>query len=274
MNSIAEDAKQLLEDLSLFKAPVHPVEVCAKLGIVYNEKPYEGFDGLVLCRGDRQLIGVSSRITDPGRKAFTCAHELGHCQYDLTAAPGFRCTRDDVGYGKAVLDEREVRANEFASCLLMPKDLFLPRIAGADPSWELLRELAKEFKTSLQATANRFIKLTDHTCWLVVVKDGALRRYTRADHNEIPIQLRQSFRPPEKEPTAWKETLADSWLYPSRKTANRRLLYWPLRENQYGECPVLLWDRDNTLMSDEYQHDEFDDELDRRDDEPRYRRRW
>jgi hypothetical protein len=274
MINIAQDAKQLLVDFSLYRVPVNPVEVCKKLSIEYDEKPYEGFDGTLLVVGDRQLIGVSSKIKDAGRRAFTCAHELGHAHYDLESAKAFHCTRDDVGHGKQKLDEKEVRANEFASELLMPKDLFLAGIQKQEPSWDLLKSLSKTYQTSLQATANRFIKLTHHTCWLIVVKDGVLHRFTKADHNDFAPHLKTSFKPPKSPLHDFRETFAESWLYAGRKTKNKKLFYCALSENQYGECPVLLWDRGNVLLNEEYQKDEFDEELDRRDDDAPHRRRW
>jgi hypothetical protein len=269
MISVEQDAKQLLTDLFLYKFPVDPIEICRKLNIMYDEQPYEGFDGAILIIGDRQLIGVSSRIKDSGRKSFTCAHELGHAHYDIGT---FQCTRDDVGYGKSKTDVKELRANEFASELLLPKDLFLGQIGKQEPSWKLLQKLSKTFQTSLQATTNRFVKLTHHTCWLVVVKNKIIQRFTKADHNDFSLHIRQSFKPPRTNPGGFKDTLADSWIYGSRKTNYKKLLYWPLPENQYGESPVLLWDRDNVLLNDEYLQDEFDDELARREDDTyRYR---
>jgi len=274
MTVIAEDAKQLLLDLSLYRVPINPVEICGRLDIVYDEQPYEGFDGTLIVSGEKQLIGVSSKIKDAGRKAFTCAHELGHAHYDLNIAKTFHCTRDDVGHGKQKLDEKEVRANEFASELLMPRDLFLAEIQKKEPSWDLLKGLSKTFQTSLQATANRFVKLTYHTCWLVVVKDGVLHRFTKADHNDFAPHLKKSFKPPKTASSGFIETFAESWLYAGRKTKNKKLFYCAMPENQYGECPVLLWDRGNVLQNEEYQRDEFDEEQERRDDGPPHRRRW
>jgi len=274
MKSVGEDAKQLLQDFSLYQIPVDPIKLCGKLNITYDEKPYEAFDGTLIVVGESQTIGVSSNIKDAGRKAFTCAHEIGHYQYDLGSSQSFHCTRDDVGYGKSKLAQMEIRANEFASELLLPKDLFLSQVKKQEPSWEVLQRLSQDFRTSLQATTSRFVKLTHHTCWLVVVREGAIQRFTKADHNEFMLQVSKSFKPPKTNPGRFQETLADSWVYGNRKTKNKKLLYWALPENQYGECPVLLWDRTNVLLNDEFQGDEFDDEKSQRDDDIYRRGRW
>src|SRR5690554_2063390 len=112
MKQIVVDAKQLLVDVDLFKAPINPIEVCQKLDIIYDEKPFDGFDGTLMVTPSHQLIGVSSKIREQGRKYFTCAHELGHYFYDLSDKNTFTCTRDDTGFaGKKKLPDIEIRAN-------------------------------------------------------------------------------------------------------------------------------------------------------------------
>ena len=271
MSRTRKDARQLLEDLGLYKVPVDPIEVCEKLGFVYDERPYDGFDGTLISVGNNILVGVNSNLKEHGRKAFTCSHEIGHSVYDLDSATSFACTREDVGYGSK-LNEIEIRANEFASELLLPADFFQKDIRTGDPSWDALQTLAKKFQASLQATANRFVQLSHHTCWLVVVKNGVIHRFTKASHNEFFPALKQSFKPPKSAPAGFQETRADFWLRDSKKIRNKKLWHWPLPQNQYGECPVLLWDRGNTLL-DDYCGDEFDDELAWRDDDPK-RSRW
>ena len=267
IKSVVANAKELLTSLSLYQLPVDPVVVCKKLEIIYDEQPYEGFDGCLIVMGDKQLIGVNSGIIESGRKAFTCAHELGHAYYDVELATSFHCTRDDVGYGRQKLEPIEVRANEFASELLLPQELFLKEIGKSDPSWKLLSDLSRRFGTSLQATANRFVKLSHHSCWLVVVKDGVIQRYTKADHNDFAPQVQKSFKPPTIDPGEFRETFASSWLYNSHKIKNKKILFWPLPKNRYQESPILLWDKGNSLLNDNFSGDEFDDEMARLDDD-------
>lgn len=258
MKKIIADAKQLLLDVNLFKAPINPIEVCEKLDIIYDEKPYDGFDGTLMVTPSSQLIGVSSKIREQGRKYFTCAHEIGHYHYDLGDINTFKCTRDDTGFGKQKLPDKEIRANTFASELLMPQELFANELKNQKPSWAVIETLATKFGASLQATANRFVRLAGHTCWLVVVKNGKLQRFTKADHNDFAPDLNGTFKVPKTVPTDWQTTLADSWLYSNRKTSGKEILYWPLKENQYGESLVLLWDSENALLEDDYEETDDD----------------
>lgn len=262
---ISKDAKEFLEDLALYKVPVLPKEICRKLKITYDEQPYTGFDGLLLVEGETQLIGVSSKISEESRKTFTCAHELGHYYYDLSKGGLIRCNRDDLGYGKQQLDEKEKRANQFASELLLPAEFFLNDIKNKKPSWDLIQSLALKYETSLQATVSRYVNLSHHSCWLVIGKGGKLQRFVKADHNEFLIDLNSPYKPPKTKATDWLTVSADNWLYANRRTKEKELLLWPLPENQYGESLMLVWDEGDSL-----QNEEFDADDDRDDDDDRF----
>ncbi len=257
---IPKHVKEFLEDIDLYRVPVFPKEICRKLKIVYDEQPFSGFDGLLLVEGETQLIGVSSKISEESRKTFTCAHELGHYYYDLSTGGIIRCNRDDLGYGKQQLDAKEIRANQFASELLLPTEFFLKDIKGQKPSWDLVQSLSAKYQTSLQATIARFVNLTHQSCWLVVSKAGKLQRYVMADHNEFRIDLNSPYKPPKIKSTDWMTVAADNWLYPNRRTHGKELLLWPLPENQYGESLMLLWDEGDSLQEEDYDSDDGEDD--------------
>lgn len=260
--SIKEDVKNLLQDFKLYQVPVDPINVARTIGVEYTEGNHSGFEGTLLADGENAIISVSSAIREPTRKSFTCAHELGHYQYDLGSKNSFNCTLKDTTSetSKTKLDPKEIRANEFASELLMPTEFFLKEIKNKEPSWELIKNLSEKFGTSLQATANRFVKLSEHTCWLVIGKNGKLHRYTKSDWNDFQINLDSTLRS-EKGITTWKESSANFWLYDNRKTRDKNLFYWPQGENSYGENLVLLWDEGNSLLNEsvEISDDDYDE---------------
>lgn len=262
---ISNHTKQLLEDLDMYRVPVLPKEICRKLRIIYDEQPYTGFDGLLLVNGDQQLIGVSSNLGEESRKTFTCAHELGHYYYDIGSGGLIKCNRDDLGYGKHQLSEKEKRANQFASELLLPSEFFLNDIKGKNPSWDLIQQLSTKYGTSLQATATRYVNLSHHSCWIVVGKGGKLQRFVKADHNEFLVDLNTPFKPPKIKATGWLTVSAENWLFANRRTSGKELSLWPLPENQYGESLMLLWDDGDTLQEE---NDDSDDDFD--DDRYRY----
>lgn len=259
--NISEDAKHLLQDFGLYKLPVNPIKVTEALGVEYIEKKHDGFEGTLVVMGNDAVISVNSNIKDAGRKAFTCAHELGHYQYDISSQNSFQCTREDTTSeaSKNKLAPIEIRANEFASELLMPREFFLKEIGQQEPSWDLIKNLSEKFETSLQAAASRYVKLSPQLCWLIIGKNGKLYRYTKADYNDFHINLDSTLRSV-KGLQGWQESSANLWLYDHWKIRNKKLFYWQLGENQYGENLVLLWDEGNTLLEDSFELSDDDNE--------------
>jgi hypothetical protein len=244
---LSSNVQELLEDLDLFRLPVVPQEVCQKLGIEYREYWYEGIEGTLLVIGSQQLIGVNANTKEPTRKAFTCAHELGHYYFDLDEGKtSFTCSSNDVG-GSRALDRRELRANQFAAELLMPKALIEPLIRWDTPHWETIQDLAEECGTSLQATAQRYVDLSPHDCWVAVLTDGKIRRYHKPDRLPIHLRTKQTFIVPRNASEDWQRVSAQSWMGQSKQALSLDLAQSFLPENQYGDTLALLWDTKGQL---------------------------
>ena len=135
--NISDDVKTLLQDFDLYQMPVNPIKVAEALGVQYQENEHDGFEGTLVANKANAIISVNCKIKEPNRKSFTCAHELGHYQYDLNSKNNFNCSISDTTAetSKTKLNPIEIRANEFASELLMPKEFF--------SFWEFARELRK-----------------------------------------------------------------------------------------------------------------------------------
>lgn len=119
-----------------------------------------------LCK--KGIVRVSKNI-EYGRKRFAIAHELGHwelheniSQFDLF------CGNDFLSYRNSDIENE---ANIFASEILMPEKLFLPRCDVEKPTIAYIVELSKLFKTSLTATAVKFAELSYENCMVVFSKD-------------------------------------------------------------------------------------------------------
>jgi len=83
------------------------------------------------------------------RKVFTLAHELGH----HFLHEGRKLRVDNLDYSRKDRDtEEEVEANYFAASLLVPKDIFMYKLAEEDTS---LSDLATYFGVSLPVIENR-----------------------------------------------------------------------------------------------------------------------
>lgn len=100
------------------------------------------------------------------RFRFTVSHEIGHCRLH---AGGF-IDRTDSGKTFGIWNDasEEAEANTFAGELLLPKDLFIPRIEGKNPSIALIDKIASDFNASRLATAVQYIQYTNEAVALVV----------------------------------------------------------------------------------------------------------
>ena len=164
-------ARQLLKKLNVREPKdIDLSRIAADLKLIVEEDELEGCDGMLQMRTEpkRGIITVKKSIKEPGQKRFVIAHEIGH--YDSPILPGlaYNCTSADLNQGTQRIKPEERAANKFAAELLMPKFLFTPRLAGKQPSMDLIKDLASEFKTTLTATLRRFIDLTDSRCALVI----------------------------------------------------------------------------------------------------------
>lgn len=68
--------------------------------------------------------------------------------------------------------QREAEANEFASYLLMPRNLFEKEMLGEDLSLHLLQHVADYLNVSLTAAILKWLTFTTTRAMLVVGKDG------------------------------------------------------------------------------------------------------
>jgi Zn-dependent peptidase ImmA (M78 family) len=90
----------------------------------------------------------------------------GRARAQCTAGD-LRETRRDTQHRR-----REAEANRFSAGLLMPKPRFVCEMEKlGEPDITHVQLLAKQYQTSLEATANRYIDLTDDTCALIFSKD-------------------------------------------------------------------------------------------------------
>lgn len=169
MDPVSE-ATNLLEELGMTTLPILPTEICQRLDIGYSENPLRGFDGTLIVHpgtGDG-IICVNSLIPEQTRKNFTGAHEIGHYCLDSLDQNVFHCSREVIESFKPTIQSIELRANEFAAELLMPKAIYQPLIDPQNIGWAHIKELAAMSHTSLTSTARRYIDLTDEACCIIV----------------------------------------------------------------------------------------------------------
>ena len=169
-----QGAQRLLREHGIRTLPVDPWALAEKLGIAMREVS-GGTDGpLAILIRHGESCGIIYR-GDPlplTLQRFSVAHEVGH--YVL---PGHV---DRVTGGKAppcaflsgATDPHEREAERFAAALLMPSDQFQRKLRSAGDGFTAIERLARDFGTSLEATALRVAQLAGYPLAVVRLTSG------------------------------------------------------------------------------------------------------
>lgn len=266
-----DEARRLLEETGFETLPIVPQDICKRLRIQYAELPFESFEGIIRLTEEGQIfIGVNSQIKEPGRKNFTCAHELGHSCMDLFDKSAITCSKTEVESFNEKIRSIELRANRFAAELLFPRHLLPAHILDSDPEWTSVEKLADNCNASLLASAHRFIEMTDHSCALVVSENRRVSYYRRSksfgafpDMDSRALS-KQSFAyaafSDNHRQNDFEVVAADLWLPASRKNRDAELLEWSRPVNSYGQVLTLLWDDSGvSTQTDSFPGDEPDE---------------
>ncbi len=150
--ALAAAASEMIERAGLSATDNLPEVVEAVFGIdVAVQELGDGFDGLAVATSTARLILVDATPIS-ARQRFTIAHELGH----LLASDDQHLHEDpDIFSASSRRGESEVRANAFASALLMPEALMKERLAEGNVVVPTLCALAGELRVSPSALAIR-----------------------------------------------------------------------------------------------------------------------
>ena len=119
-------------------------------GAVVNYRPLESCEARIIGSSKRAVISVNSRSPER-RRRFSLAHELGHWHHHRARV--LFCDKDDIGNyaGSAINPERQ--ADSFASDLILPNFLLVPRLQKFKKvTLAAAREVSDEFCASLTAT--------------------------------------------------------------------------------------------------------------------------
>ncbi len=160
---------------------IHLEAIAQYCGATILYERLKGSDARILGLGEKAFITVNSEVT-PARQRFSAAHELGHWMWDRGSA-AYACGREALTpplTQGSVNPER--RANQYAVGLILPREMFLKSIAGQTMDFDSVADVADRYRTSLSATAIRWVELTTG---LVVLsgQSGEGRRWTMKSAN-------------------------------------------------------------------------------------------
>lgn len=154
--------------------PVEPFEIAEKAGIYVQAKSdiASGVSGMLLKSGNNFGILYATHIKSEGFQRFSVGHELGH--YFLSGHPE-AVLKNGVHESRAGFlsqDAYELEADRFSVGLLMPQKLFVPAMNKAGEGVAAIESLSAMCKTSLTATAIRFVQCTREPAALIVSTNG------------------------------------------------------------------------------------------------------
>ena len=172
-------AAELLGDLGISTPPIDPDWVASEVDLSVKEKPLSpGVFGALWKKGNGFGIFVSDSCPTIGHRRFSVAHELGHYHIDGHVEAMFlgdvEVVESSGGLFRRRNDRHEREADWFASELLVPAKPFVSRISGEPACIEVVRELAREFETSLSMTAIRYAELADRAVASILSRDGQI----------------------------------------------------------------------------------------------------
>ena len=104
------------------------------------------------------------------RQRFTACHEIAHIVLELPSEHA-----GGVWWSYSKRPPNEILCDAFAAELLLPHSLFKPLVDAADIGFKAISQMAKEFETSLTATASRFATFSAAPCAFVLSEGGQVR---------------------------------------------------------------------------------------------------
>jgi len=168
-------ARRLVSDYGLREPEDISVEAIAlDLGVYVVEAPLKGSSARLIRQGNGGLVRVNSGIRSEGQKRFCVAHELGHFVLHEKMSQLVFCTSKDMLLGYQQQPE-EAEANAFAAELLMPEPFFREKCFQGELRLRTLEGLARLFRTTISATAYRYVELGAHVCAAVGTEKGMIR---------------------------------------------------------------------------------------------------
>jgi hypothetical protein len=236
----------LLKELGISEPGEINIEAVAQYcGATVVYETLEGCAARIIGQGDRAIITVDSR-SQRSRQRFSAAHELGHWAWDRGKI-GFACTEQTFNTEwKSVNPEQ--RANEYAADLLLPDYLFVPRAAKREMTFATVEDLARQFETSITATAIRLVRFGSFPAMVVWSEDGKRKWFIRGPEVPSVVWPREQ---PRRDTLAYDlmqgksvtkrplEIYADSWI--DHQAAHSHSVFEDSIKVGSGQVLTLLW---------------------------------
>jgi Zn-dependent peptidase ImmA (M78 family) len=189
-------AQKLVKECGIDNPTEFPLDLIVfGRGATLIEKPLDNSEGRIVFGKDKAIITINSNINYPGKKRFVIAHELGHFEMHRNVVAVHNDNDATLEFFQN--GSQEAEANEFASELLMPEELFKKECEGKQFSPDLLRQLSERFQTSATSTVYRYFELGNHPICLFYSYNNQVRYWKRPEGYPHFIVDRTRLEPPD-----------------------------------------------------------------------------
>lgn len=209
-------------------------------------------EGQLVVNDGTGIISIDDKITEPGQKKFTIAHEMGHYYNTGKKNGSFFCSGLDIRGIKQDVTA-EIEANDFAANLLMPEEWFLNFTKNKKFNKKLLTDTAEYFGVSLSAIALRYSEIGNHPAAIILSKEGKVKwsrinkyftfHFIRNGSEVNDLSYASEFFKGEKIPDEPEKILADAWF---SEDFNYKKDYFIYEQNipmyRYKAVLTLLWE--------------------------------
>lgn len=155
----------------------------------------DGAEARLSVVGSKALITVSAEVTNPHRRRFSIAHELGHLEMHYHDSGIAICTGRDLNEWGRNIRNLEHEANQFAAAFLLPQPFFEPLCYQEDPSLDFVAQLASRFQVSLTATALRYVRFCPERVAVIYSQEGRVRWFdSSAEFQELDLYIERNVR--------------------------------------------------------------------------------
>jgi hypothetical protein len=240
-------AEELISEFGITSPGEIDIEAIAfDQGIEVAYEDLHGCEATLVGFGNRAIATISPS-SSRGRERFSIAHEVGH--WSLHRGRSFRCRTDDVAVNYASDNHLEKEADQFASHMLMPRQIFLPAIRSTkNLGLNDLQLIATDFQVSLQAAAIRMATLdtlpiivacysTDRRIWFNMAAHIPKRweLKCRLDEDSFAYEVLHAGKPC----TQPRKQSADAWF--ENDDADQYELFEQAIPSVSGQVLVLLY---------------------------------
>lgn len=190
----SQKAKEILESLKIRNpSEIHIRDIAMERGAYVRERGLEGSEAWLVRKRGIAIITIDKDIPEEGRKRFAIAHELGHFELHCDSQL-ILCTEQDMFVWNENKSQ-EMEANDFAAHILMPDELFAPHTKHNLPDMRGIGRLAGEFRTTLTATALRYVQASSEPCAVAICKDGIIKWYKPSKSFNYHLKVGEKLSP-------------------------------------------------------------------------------